>query len=65
MNRPTADRPTQQHMILMLALRWRQRDLRGVWFWGSWILTRWRVFPILTFGIALPLASALVAGWAR
>lgn len=35
-------------MRAMFARRWRERDLRGMWFWGSWLLIRWNVFPMIT-----------------
>lgn len=41
------------------ARAWRERDPHAVWFWGSWLLVRWQVLPVLgallgfTIGVVL------------
>lgn len=52
---------TTKRIRQMTALRWRQKDMRGVWFWGTWLLMRWNVPPILAGIIGAALGAWLVS----
>lgn len=54
--------PTQREMRAMVGRRWRERDAYGVWFWASWILSRWLPVAAAVLGL---LVGTLIAGVVR
>lgn len=42
-----APKYTNRYIRSMLRLRWRERDARGVWFYGTWLLNRFYVLGVL------------------
>lgn len=53
---------SQREMRRMLSRRWRERDARGVWFWGSWLLIRWNMLPIIAVVLSVVVGYFLAGG---